>query len=116
MKNEGDMNSEKLFEALKQIRETVPRLLEGIHRLAGIRSRTPAEEKELQRLLKIFDQLKSSLGDLRNYLDGKLFDAALTFYYVVKEKAAAGDVQARKIVDELGPWYRQILVGQMNRN
>jgi len=116
MKNNEDYNSEELFKALKQIKETVPCLLESIQQLAGLSSRTPGEEEELQKLLGIFDQLKWSLSDLRDYLDGKLFDASLTFYCVIKEKAAAGDVQAQKIVDDLGPWYQQILIDQVNRN
>ena len=109
-------DKEKLREVATGLAKLMPQIISQIRDYAAMNPRTPEEEKQYQKLLKIVEESLPVIAMLEDFFGSEAYRASVAWYYSVKEAAGHGNSKAREIVDELAPLYQQSIIDQLNKN
>jgi hypothetical protein len=104
-------NKENLDKELEQFISTLKSLLPRYSALLKSKKLTTAETKELGEIEHFLIEINAKITEIKNMLDHDLFGHSLDQYYELKEKAKAGDIDARVKLEALREAFKESLKG-----
>lgn len=109
-------NNEELEKVLKHLTDIVKELTPFLKDFNGDFDMFSDDETAWNEIKKIIPEIYSHLSNSMYLLSNDLYCRAVGFYYFVKEASDNGDAGAKKVFNEIRPFYHQCLMENCNTN
>lgn len=110
MKNFSE-NKDEINKDLTQFIRTLSEVLPRYSLLLKKSDISPIELKELGELEHFLIEINAKITEIKNMLEHDLFGHSIDYYYLTKNKAAKGDIEAKMKLDRLREAFCESLKG-----